>query len=215
MADIPINANDRTFMGVATADGQTVFAFDFLVFSAEQLSAVHIRNSDGLETPLTAITDFAVNGINQSNGGDITLLSTSVSVGDRVLIYGNTPIQRLSDFQQSGDFRAETVNTEEDLQIMMLQELARDLGKSLRFPISSEGLDTTFPAPIANRIIHANADGTAFITGPDYRELGGEGGGTGNWIGDPLLDYYLAATGGENETTPETDYGFLAAYQGT
>ncbi len=130
MANIPVNANDRFVIVTATSDGQTDFDFDFLVFDAEQVGAVLTDVSAGTEAELSYPGDFSVSGLNNANGGTITLIGQSISTGDKVLILGATPIKRLSDFQQAGDYKADTVNREEDLQTMMMQEMQRDIDRT-------------------------------------------------------------------------------------
>jgi len=137
MANIPVNANDRVITVVATSDGQTDFDFDFVAFTGDQISARHVRLSDGVQTDLAFPSDFSASGLMDPNGGTITLIGTTIVVGDKIIIFGDTAIQRLADFQQSGDFLADTVNTEADLQTMMMQEIQRDIDRSVKFEVGN------------------------------------------------------------------------------
>ena len=169
MANIPVNVNDRLIIVTATSNGQTDFDFDFLAFTIDQLAAQHISNNSGVKTDLAPTTDFTATGLNNPNGGTITLIGLSVLRGDQVVIFGETPIQRLADFQQSGDFFADTVNKEEDLQTMMMQEMQRDVNRSVKVDLGSDA--PGLPLPEANKIIVGSPDGTGWINGTDISKV--------------------------------------------
>lgn len=142
MAEIPVNENDAIVTVEATVAGQTDFDFDFLVYEGSQVAGIFKDVSAGTETDLTFNEDFTVSGLEQATGGTLSLISlgASVEVGDMVVVYRNTPIERLTDFVQSGDFRAEDVNREEDMQVMMMQELSRDVSRSVKTPLGEPGV---------------------------------------------------------------------------
>ena len=171
MANIPVNENDRVITVAATSDGQVDFDFDFLAFTGDQVSAQHIRLSDGVETDLVFATDFSISGLSNPNGGTITLNTVSSVIGDKVLMYGDTTIQRLADFQQSGDFLANTVNTEEDLQTMMMQEMQRDISRSLKVPLGESVSGVSVPVSLAGSTIIGRADGLGYEVGPTANEI--------------------------------------------
>jgi hypothetical protein len=75
---------------------------------------------------------------------------------------GNTTIERTSDFQTGGDYRAENVNTEQDKIFTILQEQERDIAKCVKIPpeiVDTENVDMTLPLPEAGNIIGWNEDG--------------------------------------------------------
>lgn len=170
MADIPVNASDRVIIVTATSDGQTDFDFDFLAFVVDQISATHIRLSDGFETPLSATTDFTATGLSNPLGGTITLLSTTIVTGDKVVIYGSTTIQRLADYQQSGDFLAATVNTEQDMGIMMMQEQQRDIDRSVKVGFGYPAVGD-FPTFDPGKALIWHDTDNKIINGPDANDI--------------------------------------------
>lgn len=164
--------NDRSFIAVATTAGQTVYGFDFQALAASHVSASFNDVSAGTTITLTQGVDFSVQGVGLANGGTITLLASAptAAVGDRVTIFGSIPIERPNDYQQSGDFLAATVNDEEDTQIQIMQELRRDIDRSVRLPIGSTPPEITIGEENETLIFDANGN---LIGGPTVGEIEG------------------------------------------
>lgn len=125
MADIPVYESNAETIVTVTVAGQTVLNFDFLIFRPEQIRVLY-RPVAGGEFALSYPADFSVSGMSQPNGGSVHLASLSTVVGDRFLIYRKTPIERLRDWQNEGDYKADLVNAEQDEIYMILQETSRD-----------------------------------------------------------------------------------------
>lgn len=152
MADIPVNANDAIFTATITSNGQTEVDFDFLTFDADDMRAIHISLTD-VRTVLTEGVDFTVSGIEEPNGGTITLMGGApvTVIGEQVVIYRESVIDRLFDYQKNGDFRAVTVNRELDIVFMIMQELRRDIDRALKPPLGAPAL--TLPEPEPDSVI--------------------------------------------------------------
>lgn len=135
MPDIEIADVVPRVQYVATA-GQTVFDFPFVVTRVTDMK-VH-RTRAGITSLLGEGAHYEITGLGEEGGGSITL--TAPSVGDDVLtLWRDIPIARAFDFTTGGDFRATTVNSEEDEQILIAQQLERDLKRTFRFPNYIEG----------------------------------------------------------------------------
>ncbi len=128
MADIPVNESTAETVVVVTANGQTTFAFDFLIFAPEQMAVLHGRGD--VETVLTYPADFSVSGLNEPNGGTVTL-NVATLANDVITMRRVTPIERTSDWQAEGDYKAALVNREQDTMFMIMQEISRDTGKAV------------------------------------------------------------------------------------
>lgn len=138
MADNPVIEQAAYFIAVATADGQTSFAFNFRADTADQVAAY--KGTVSPATSLGVTPGFSVSGLGNNAGGSITLNSgDDIAEDDQIIIVRETPIDRLADYQTSGDFRAVTVNAELDRATMVDQELARDLARSVKVPFGSVG----------------------------------------------------------------------------
>ena len=116
--------------------GETSFEYDFLI-----LSSAHIQvRIDGTLKTLT--THYTLDDVGTQAGGTVTLVSPSSATAAQVwTLERSVPITRTSDFQTSGDYLAATVNTEQDLQVQILQELRRDIDRKLGLAVE----DVTSP----------------------------------------------------------------------
>src|SRR5690606_6279390 len=122
MADIPVYESTAETVVVVTANGQATFNFDFLVLFSEQMTVLHGRGD--VETVLTYPADFSVSGLNEPNGGTVTL-NVATLANDVITMRRVTPIERLNDWQNEGDYKAALVNREQDTMFMIMQELRR------------------------------------------------------------------------------------------
>ncbi len=109
-----------------TASGsQTAFSVGFEFFNATDLKV--IKTSSGTDTTLTYAaspanaTQYSVAGAGVTGGGSITL-GGGATAGDIYTIYRDLPIARSSDFPASGSFSVETLNTELDKIVAMMQQ---------------------------------------------------------------------------------------------
>lgn len=158
MADIDILVNDARVRYTATA-GQTIFPYDFPVFDGDQI--VVTRNRANVETVLVEVTDYAVTQVGDEDGGDVVLVVPAL-LDDVYLVERVTPIERVGDFQPTGEIPHDVLNKELDSIIMMLQELYRDQGRTLAFPTTApDNISAFLPLPQAAYFLRWNATGTA------------------------------------------------------
>lgn len=98
-------------------------------------------------------------GVGDANGGSV-VFSVAPANGVKVLRYLDSELSRTEDYQQFGDFNADTVDREFDRLWLAMQSHALKLGLCVRAPISSAS--GVLPAPAANNVIGWNEDGTGF-----------------------------------------------------
>ena len=118
-----VTVNDATIQYTASG-GETTFNYDFLITDSSHLTV----DLDG--TTLTETTHYTVAGVGNGSGGSITLAGAYVGGATASQIWTlqrDIPIARAADYSTSGDFRAVTVNAEQDKQIQIMQELSRDI----------------------------------------------------------------------------------------
>ena len=133
-----------------TASGsQTAFTVPFEFFNATDIKV--IRTVSTTDTTLTynaspsSATQYSVAGAGESGGGSITL-GGGATAGHKYTIYRDLPISRSTDFPNSGTFPIETLNTELDKIVAMMQQNERDLKFSPRAAASTANtFDLTFP----------------------------------------------------------------------
>ena len=113
---------------------QTVFTYPFPIFSSQDLK-VSLNSTLQVED-----TDYTVTGVDSATGGTV-IFNLSLDEGDTVVLYRETVIERLTDFQPNGDLLASDLNRELDTLTTIQQEL--DLNTNLtqmRFDPTVDGL---------------------------------------------------------------------------
>ena len=173
-----INSNTPRNRYTSTMN-QTEFTYSFRIFDASDLVVIV-----GDDTQ-TLTTDYTVSGVDAALGGTVTL-TTAPTLGTTVTIYRQVPLQRTTDFQPNGDFRAETVNEEYDRIIAGLQDnQLLNSNSVLSFDQASEGLPlSTISSTIAqraNNVVGFDAMGQPVI----LHEIGNW---RGAWVADTAYE---------------------------
>ncbi len=146
-AETPINTY--------TANGSTsVFAFTFRI---ENESELKIYIGDVEQT-----SGFTVSGVGINGGGSVTF-TTNPSNGAILLFLREMTSTRTIDYQNSGDFKADTVNEDLDRVWLKIQEIERELNyrvfqfkeTELRNPTIN-----TLPPPNTGQVLAWQADGS-------------------------------------------------------
>ncbi len=131
------------------ADGaQTDFTFPFPVFAAADLAVVF--GDDGAADP------FTVSGTGQSGGGTVSFAAPPAA-GTRLTILRAMPIQRSTDFQAAGDFRAAALNEELDRLAMLVQQVDARAGRAALLAEGSALSGVALPPPAAGMYLRWNA----------------------------------------------------------
>jgi len=188
-----------------TADGsQTAFTYPFPIFAESDLE-VFLDDAD-------QASGFTVAGAGESEGGTVTF-DTAPAVDTVVTLLRNVPIERTSDFQESGEFRAKVINDELDREIAMIQQVDDKVARSLRLSQtdSADNLELPEKAARAGALLGFDAEGDPIAT------AGSSGGVTVSTFMEGVLDdttaaaarATLGALGGDTSAT--LGVGFLTA----
>lgn len=135
------------FIGTGTA---TVFPFAFKVFTASNLQVVRVDTSTGLESTLILNTDYTVslNTDQDSNpGGNVTLLAV-LAVGFNMVITSDIANLQPTDLTNQGGFYPEVITDALDRATIQIQQMADELTRSIKIPIS-DGLSLDMELPTA------------------------------------------------------------------
>lgn len=160
---IVINDVEPRRQYTATAS-QTVFDFPYPFFNDGDLD-VYLTPSgqaaDDAADLLTISADYTVSGANTQSGGQITLTNPATA-GDVITIERVVDLARTSDYQVAGDLLAETLNTEQDTEIMISQQLRKDIDRSVaRSATSTSTASLVLPEPVAGKAIGWNGAASA------------------------------------------------------
>lgn len=138
------------------------YFFDFKIPNESSLN-VYVVESDDTVTDLTLNTDYELkpNSINNEAGGGITLLAGNLAVGRTIYFDRSVALTQDADYRETGKFPAESHELALDTLQMQIQDLQRQINRSLRFSTTS-GVLTSESAftPIEGRAPIFNADGS-------------------------------------------------------
>lgn len=133
----------QTPFNVATGNGaSSVYPYQFLLLSATDL-AVYIDG--GLKTNGA---DYSVSNVGFSSGGNVTFVVPPAN-GAAVALVRSMRRERLTDYQQLGDFLTAVVNPDFDRAILLEQDSAVGLGRSIRAPAYEVSAAMELPPKLA------------------------------------------------------------------
>lgn len=157
---------------VATAL-QTHFVVPF-EFMANSYLKVYVNGvlKTYADPPLN-VNQYSTTGVGVSGGGAIDFGGAGLALNDEVVIYGDIPIERLSDYPTTGKFPITALNEELDKMTSMILEARMQIDRALRLSDQDFAVDID---PIgedrADRILGFDADGQPYLYTTD--ELYGE-----------------------------------------
>ncbi|MGD9637834.1 MAG: hypothetical protein AB7U85_02090 [Alphaproteobacteria bacterium] len=141
------------------ADGeQTIFIYSFPIFKDEDLQVW--LDSEQITT------GFSISGAGESGGGEI-VLDTAPTQGTIVTLLRNLVIERTSDFQTGGAFRAKVINDELDFQTAAIQQIDDSISRAFKLPAYAADINTEMPSPNAGKALLWNEDGDGLINSSD------------------------------------------------
>lgn len=155
------------------ADGiETAYSFGFPIFASEDLRV----SMNGAEQA----SGFTISGAGNTAGGTVTF-DTAPALSTIITLARNLPIERITDYLESGDFSAASINGELDYIIASLQQVSRQSDTMLRYGDNEAPSETTLPARSirSNKALgfDANGDPVAVslegaMASPDYTAVG-------------------------------------------
>jgi hypothetical protein len=143
----------------ATA-GQTIFAYTFEVYNKNDLAV--LQNG----TALSEGSNYSVSGVGSDTGGNITL-TVGATAGDIITIYRDMALERLTDYQNSGDFLAAEVNEDFDRLWLAAQQAATDNDRAIVKPVTDlDSISMLLPSASlrANNFLTFDSTGAVNVT---------------------------------------------------
>lgn len=135
----------------------TVFPYDFLLLDAGDLAVY-------LDDALADSSTYSISGIGQVSGGNVSFFSAPAS-GVVVSRVREMELLRLVDYQNAGDFKADTVDADFDRIWMALQDSYARFSRSLHVraddPSEFGDLELPLPADRAGLFLAFDAEGGA------------------------------------------------------
>ena len=141
----------------------TALPFTFKVFAASDLQVVRLNTTTGVETTLTLTTDYTVtlNGNQNTNPGGTVNLVVAASATSTVTITSAIANLQPTDLTNQGGFYPDVITDSLDRATIQIQQMAEDVGRSLKGPISDGTLNMELPtaAQRASRYLVFDASG--------------------------------------------------------
>lgn len=121
---------------------QAIFPYTFEIFNKNDIKVQQKVNLTGVTTTLTEGTHYTVSGVDNDAGGNVTLV-TPAALNDVITLSRDMALERLTDFQNSGDFLAAEVNKENDREWAAIQQVDNKADLAIRPTINDTILNST------------------------------------------------------------------------
>ncbi len=122
---------DQYPVNTSVASGSTTFPFDFKISKYDDLKVE-------VDAKLKIFqTDYYVTGVGEDNGGEVIFLKAP-DCGTQVVVYRDCDNKRDTDYKYQGEFRESVVDNDFDRIYMILQQISRDIGRSIKLPIGEK-----------------------------------------------------------------------------
>jgi len=131
--------------------GQTSFSVPFEFFTVSDIKVFNGSTQLSYNASPSSASQYSVTGAGVSGGGLITL-GGGATLNDTITIFRDLAVARSTDFPTSGAFQIDSLNTELDKIIAMIQQVERDLKFSPRAAATTANtFNITFPNLAANK----------------------------------------------------------------
>jgi len=140
---------------LSTGNGvTTVFSFGFGILDASHLKVylAGVLQSAG----------YTVAGVGATSGGTVAF-TVAPANGVAVLLKRSVPRTRTTDFITDGDFTADDIDNDQDLQTMLIQDASANADRAIKVPESGELLDLPVAATRANKALLFDATGAPTV----------------------------------------------------
>ncbi|MBT8001957.1 MAG: hypothetical protein HN578_03465, partial [Rhodospirillales bacterium] len=166
MAQKHITINDVSPRATFVADGVIkIYEFSFPVFSGAD---VKVYLDDSLQSSgFTVVVNKA-----PTVGGSVTF-TIAPTADSAITLVRNLPIQRLSDFQESGEFRAKIINDELDYLTALVQQVDDDASRSIGLSPSDPDASLLLPVVSArlDKALVFDANGNVGVSAEAYSTI--------------------------------------------
>lgn len=144
-------------------DTQTEFDYLFPIFEAADMQ-VYLND-------IKQSTGYTVIDAGESAGGKVTF-DVAPTAAETVTLARRIAIQRVGDFQESGEFRSKVINDELDYLTASLQQVAEDQSRSAQMAVTEPSSpNVTLPSPEANKVLSWDGTATGFVNGPTIDQV--------------------------------------------
>ena len=163
MPAILVNDVSPVISYVATA-AQTLFSVPFEFFNVADIFVERAGVQLAYSPSPANNNQYSVTGANAEGGGSITLGGAGATAGETVVVYRDIAIERLANYPETGPMAVSSLNTEQAKHIGMMQQLERDIGRSVTVPIGESSVDIPTAANRANKYLYFDGVGNPVVS---------------------------------------------------
>ncbi|RVJ79204.1 hypothetical protein [Sinorhizobium meliloti] len=129
-------ASDTDRSGPYNGNGvTTTFNYEFRITNEAHVRVVR-GNADGTETTFDLGADYTVTGVGEAGGGQI-VCTVAPATGTTLTVVREVPFTQETDLENQGAYLAQVVEDAFDLAVMRDQQLAEELARAVKLPVSS------------------------------------------------------------------------------
>lgn len=140
---------------IHTGNGVTlVFSYGFRILASSHLKVYF----DGV----LQAAGYTVGGVGATGGGTVTF-TTAPASGVAVLLKRSVPRTRTVDYVDNGDFTAEDIDNDQDLQTMSIQDIGTDADRAIKLPIGDSNPELPAASERADKILSFDAAGVPTV----------------------------------------------------
>ena len=156
---IPSENKRNDYIGNGSLD---TYSYGFKILSENDLKLTW-RNTDDIEVELVLNVDYTVTGVGAAVGGTIVLTAGNLATDYHLTIRRDSEFVQESDIRNQGDSFPDKLENALDYVMTVVQTLKDLVDRSIKIPETYPDVDTGLPAPIADKALMFNSDGTALI----------------------------------------------------
>lgn len=153
------------------ADGQTDFPFTFPIFSSGDMRVA--RNEEELSSGFSVVGGTTTDNQGLAINAKV-VFDTPSSANDRITLWRDTVVTRTSDYSESGDLRASTLNTDLDRLTAIAQERRDGAARALTLS-SADSASVMTPLPLsaarAQRVLAFDINGNPKVSSKTLAEI--------------------------------------------
>ena len=136
--------------------GVTVFPYPFKILVNTDIGVT----VDGVVKVLT--TDYTVSGVGVESGGNVTFV-VAPSASTVITLYRNATYDRVTDYQENGDLLANTLDTDLDRAVMLIQQLKANIDRAPSVAVGSALTGRLGLTPEASKFIAWASDALSLM----------------------------------------------------
>jgi hypothetical protein len=156
-----MTVSTTVFRADYTGNGSTTaFTVPFYFIDPAHLVVYRTQISTGVVTTLTLNSDYTVSGTSVSTGGSITATVAPTS-DQKISILRNIPLTQTTHYTTNDSFPSASHETALDTLCMQVQQVNEVTNRSFTLSPSTSGINTQFPAPVANYALGWDATATS------------------------------------------------------